>query len=98
MNSAYRKATKDFASHQSVTIRRVNMFAAGAYTIVDGYFSLLKRGVVGTFHHISEQPLAVVSGRVDHRHNTRFLTDGERTVLTEKSQRETLDVSATNGK
>jgi ISXO2-like transposase domain len=48
---------------------------------VDGFFSLLKRGVVGTFHHISEQNLPLYVAEFDHRHNTRFLTDGERTVI-----------------
>ena len=42
---------------------------------------LLKRGVVGTFHHISEQHLPLYLAEFDHRHNTRFLTDGERTVI-----------------
>jgi hypothetical protein len=48
---------------------------------VEGYFSLLKRGVVGTFHHVSEQHLPLYLAQFDHRHNTRFLTDGERTVI-----------------
>jgi len=37
--------------------------------------------VVGTFHHISEQHLPLYLAEFDHRHNTRFLTDGERTVI-----------------
>lgn len=48
---------------------------------VEGYFSLLKRGVVGTFHHVSEQHLPLYLAEFDHRHNTRFLTDGARTVI-----------------
>ena len=48
---------------------------------VEGFFSLLKRGVMGTFHHISEQHLPLYLSEFDHRHNTRFLTDGERTVI-----------------
>jgi transposase-like protein len=48
---------------------------------VEGFFSLLKRGVVGTFHHVSEQHLPLYLAEFDHRHNTRFLTDGERTVI-----------------
>jgi transposase-like protein len=47
---------------------------------VEGFFSLLKRGVVGTFHHVSEQHLPLYLAEFDHRHNTRFLTDGERTI------------------
>ncbi len=47
---------------------------------VEGFFSLLKRGVVGTFHHVSEQHLHLYLAEFDHRHNFRFETDGKRTV------------------
>lgn len=47
---------------------------------VEGYFSLLKRGVVGTFHHVSEKHLPLYLAEFDHRHNCRNMTDGERTV------------------
>ena len=46
---------------------------------VESYFSLLKRGVVGTFHHISAQHLPLYLAEFDHRHNCRKMTDGERT-------------------
>lgn len=79
---AYRKATKDFASHQAVNHSAGEFVRGLAHTqSVDGFFSLLKRGVVGTFHHISEQHLPLYLAEFDHRHNTRFLTDGERTVI-----------------
>jgi transposase-like protein len=47
---------------------------------VEGFFSLLKRGVVGTFHHVSEQHLPLYLAEFDHRHNFRHETDGFRTV------------------
>jgi hypothetical protein len=46
---------------------------------VEGYFSLLKRGVVGVFHHVSAQHLPLYLAEFDHRHNCRKMTDGERT-------------------
>jgi transposase-like protein len=46
---------------------------------VESYFSLLKRGVVGTFHHVSAQHLPLYLAEFDHRHNCRKMTDGERT-------------------
>ena len=46
---------------------------------VESYFSLLKRGVVGTFHHISAQHLPLYLAEFDHRHNCRKMSDGERT-------------------
>ena len=48
---------------------------------VEGFFSLLKRGVVGTFHHVSEQHLPLYLAEFDHRHNCREMTDGERTIV-----------------
>jgi len=46
---------------------------------VESFFSLLKRGVVGTFHHISAQHLPLYLAEFEHRHNCRKMTDGERT-------------------
>ena len=46
---------------------------------VESFFSLLKRGVVGTFHHVSAQRLPLYLAEFDHRHNCRKMTDGERT-------------------
>lgn len=46
---------------------------------VESFFSLLKRGVIGTFHHVSPQHLHLYLAEFDHRHNCRKITDGERT-------------------
>jgi transposase-like protein len=46
---------------------------------VESYFSLLKRGVVGVFHHVSAQHLPKYLSEFDFRHNCRKMTDGERT-------------------
>jgi len=46
---------------------------------VESFFSLLKRGVVGTFHHVSAQHLPLYLAEFDHRHNYRKSSDGERT-------------------
>jgi transposase-like protein len=45
---------------------------------VEGFFGLLKRGVNGTFHHISEQHLHRYLNEFDFRYNSRKVTDGER--------------------
>lgn len=47
---------------------------------VESSFSLLKRGVVGTFHHVSKQHLGLYIAEFDHRWNTKDGTDGARTV------------------
>lgn len=37
----------------------------------EGYFSILKRGIVGTFHHVSEQHLQRYVNEFDFRYNNR---------------------------
>jgi transposase-like protein len=46
---------------------------------VESWFSLLKRGIVGTFHHVSVQHLPLYLAEFEHRHDCRKMTDGERT-------------------
>lgn len=48
---------------------------------VEGYFSLLKRGVYGTFHHVSKHHLHRYLSEFDFRYNARDVTDGERAEL-----------------
>jgi transposase-like protein len=48
---------------------------------VESFFSLLKRGVVGTFHHVSAQHLPLYLAEFDYRHNCRKMSDGLRTDL-----------------
>jgi hypothetical protein len=45
---------------------------------VESHFALLKRGVFGTFHNISEAHLSRYLAEFDFRANTRDMTDGER--------------------
>ena len=76
----YRKATKGFAAHHAVNHSAGEYVRGLAHTnSVEGFFSLLKRGVVGTFHHISEQHLPLYLAEFDHRYNLRGVSDGERT-------------------
>src|SRR2546427_4784251 len=47
---------------------------------VESKFSLLKRGIVGTFHQVSKKHLPLYLAEFDHRFNHRKDTDGARTV------------------
>jgi hypothetical protein len=47
---------------------------------LEGWFALLKRGVTGTFHHVSEQHLDRYVDEFSFRYNNRKVTDAERTV------------------
>jgi hypothetical protein len=42
------------------------------------FFSIFKRGVIGTYHHMSEAHLGRYCREFDLRYNTRKLTDSER--------------------
>jgi ISXO2-like transposase domain len=46
----------------------------------ESYHSLLKRGIVGAFHHVSEKHLGRYLAEFDRRWNTRSERDGHRVV------------------
>jgi len=48
---------------------------------VEGYFSILKRGVNGVYHHWSKKHLHRYLSEFDFRYNARDVSDGERTLL-----------------
>ena len=59
--------------------RKVNdKFTAHSNT-AESSFSLLKRGVIGTFHSVSKKHLPLYLAEFDHRWNHRHVTDAERT-------------------
>jgi transposase-like protein len=45
---------------------------------VEGFFSLLKRGVIGTFHQVSKKHLPLYLAEFDHRYNHPSQNDGWR--------------------
>lgn len=80
-HSGYTKVGRPFKSHGVVNHSIGEYVRGNAYTnTVEGFFSLLKRGIVGTFHHVSEKHLPLYLAEFNHRYNTRKDTDGERTV------------------
>lgn len=48
---------------------------------VEGFFGNSKRSLDGTHHHISRAHTNLYLAELDHKYNTRKMTDGERTVL-----------------
>ena len=45
---------------------------------IEGFFSILKRGVNGTYHHVSKQHLHRYLSEFDFRYNARKMTDSDR--------------------
>lgn len=76
----YKKIGKEFASHGSVN-HSANEYGRAYFwhtNTVENYFSILKRGIVGTFHHVSEAHLHRYCGEFDFRYNNRKISDAER--------------------
>jgi transposase-like protein len=68
----YVKIGREFASHESVQHSRGEYVRGNAHTnTVEGFFSILKRGLVGTFHHVGEQHLQRYVTEFDFRYNHR---------------------------
>ncbi len=68
----YKKIGKEFASHESVN-HSSGEYARGDVTTntVESSFAILKRGLYGTFHNVSEQHLQRYANEFDFRWNHR---------------------------
>lgn len=78
-HSGYTLIGREFASH-GVTSHGAGEYARGEVhsNTVESSFSLLKRGLIGTFHHVGEQHLQRYVTEFDFRWNYRKSTDSER--------------------
>ena len=80
----YRILGKDFARHESVNHGADEYVRGDAYTnTIEGYFAMFKRGITGTYHHVSEAHLKRYLAEFDFRYNERSalgVEDSERAV------------------
>jgi transposase-like protein len=82
--NAYKTIAKPFARHDRIRHKdeeyaRVDADGFVIHTnTIEGAFSLLKRGVNGTFHSISKKHLHRYLSEFQYRYNTRDVDDGER--------------------
>jgi hypothetical protein len=73
-NPAYTKLGREFDGHGTVNHSANEYARLGGFVHVntaENYFSIFKRGVIGTFHHISEQHLHRYLAEFDFRYNNR---------------------------
>lgn len=85
----YPAVGREFASHSAVD------HAAGEYVrmgfhhsnTVENYFSILKRGITGTFHHVSEAHLARYLAEFDFRYSNRSGLGVNDTMRTDEALR-----------
>src|SRR5688572_17062174 len=72
-------ARHDVVNHSAYEYARKNADGSLACTnTAESFFSLLKRGVMGSFHHVSREHLHRYAGEFEFRWNNRTLNDGQR--------------------
>lgn len=82
----YRGLKKDFRRHSTIRnpwkicARKEGDVLISTNTI-EGYFSILKRGINGVYHHVGKQHLHRYLNEFDFRYNSRNFTDGDRSLL-----------------
>jgi hypothetical protein len=73
---------KRFARHETINHSADEYVRGDAHTnTIESYFAILKRGIIGTYHHVSPQHLKRYLGEFDFRYNERTalnVTDAER--------------------
>jgi len=90
-SGVYRNQLKAFKEHHSVNHSKKEYalkMPTGAIAHVntaESFFSLLKRGVVGAWHHVSREHLPKYANEFAFRWNNRKVTDGERTIAAIKA-------------
>ena len=82
--AGYTSVGREYADHSSVDLSAGEYVRFGFHhsNTVENYFSIFKRGIVGTFHHVSEAHLARYLAEFDFRYSNRAglgVTDAMRT-------------------
>ncbi len=84
-HTVYTNIGKGFAGHEAVNHQAEEYVRGAAHTnTVESYFSILKRGIIGVYHHVSPEHLPRYLGEFDHRYNTRKITDEKRAMMAVK--------------
>ena len=79
-NMVYPKVGKEFSGHGTVN-HSAEEYVRGIFwytNTVESYFAILKRGIMGSFHNVSEAHLCRCLAEFNVRYNTRKNSDAER--------------------
>ncbi|HTN15573.1 MAG TPA: IS1595 family transposase [Sphingomonadaceae bacterium] len=79
-HAAYKTVGKEYVGH-GVVKHSLGEYGRATYfhtNTIENFFSILKRGIVGVYHHVSEAHLKRYVTEFDFRYNTRKLNDFER--------------------
>jgi transposase-like protein len=85
----YMSVGREFTSHKT-TLHAAREFSRGDgnhSNTAENFFSILKRGVVGTYHHWSAQHVHRYLAEFDFRYSTKSITDAERTEIALRNAR-----------
>jgi transposase-like protein len=77
----YTRVGREFAGHATVVHSATEYVTHGGFkhsNTVENFFSIFKRGIIRTYHHMSEAHLGRYCAEFDLRYNTRTMNDGER--------------------
>lgn len=77
----YERMGREFNGHSTVNHSAKQYVTTGGFkhsNTAENFFSIFKRGVIGTYHHMSEAHLGRYCAEFDFRYNTRTITDAER--------------------
>jgi len=78
---SYEGLGNHFRAHHTVDHSKTFVRGVILHTnFAESYHSLLKRGIIGAFHHVSDKHLPRYLAEFDRRWNTRKDRDGTRTV------------------
>lgn len=82
----YRHMHRDFARHEMLN-HEINEYVRGdaRTNTIEGYFSILKRGITGIYHHVSSKHLKRYLGEFDYRYNERQSLEVDDALRMEKS-------------
>jgi transposase-like protein len=82
----YLHVGKEFARHETVNHGIEEYVRGEAHTnTIEGYFSILKRGINGTYHHVSQAHLKRYLGEFDFRYNERQALGVDDAARTDKA-------------
>lgn len=77
----YSRMGREFNGHSVVNHSAKEYVTTGGFkhsNTAENFFSIFKRGVIGTYHHMSEAHLGRYCAEFDLRYNTRDMNDAER--------------------
>lgn len=79
-SGVYKTVGREYAGHGTVN-HSIEEYVRGGFwhtNTIENYFSIMKRGINGVYHHVSQKHLKRYLGEFDFRYNARDVSDAER--------------------